>query len=336
MTSSAGGVVRLRRGGALELGRLGFGAAPLGNMNRALTAEESASVVEAAWASGARYFDTAPLYGHGLSEQRLGDHLRRRERNAFVLSTKVGRLLEPCAKGHENSGIYVNTPQMRVAFDYTYDGVMRSFEDSLRRLGVPIDILFVHDLDPVTHGDAAPAHWRDLMQGGWRALDELRRAGDVRALGAGMNECSPCERLLQEADPDVVLIAGRLTLLDQSALDALVPACATRGVAVIVGGVFNSGVLATGSGDGGRYAYAPASDHIRTRVRELERICADFDIRLADAALQFPLRFPGVTTILQGGQSAAEVTANAASLSTPIPGSLWEALSAHGVRTKAC
>ena len=248
-------------GRTLDFSALGFGAAPLGNMNRVLSEVEARATVRQAWSLGLRYFDTAPLYGHGLSEQRVGAALRDEARDSFLLSTKVGRLLEPCAPGEEDSGIYRGVPPFRIAYDYSYDGVMRSHAESLARLGLDrIDILYVHDIDTMTHGSAAAAEARTrelIDQGGWRALDELRAAGDVAAIGAGVNEWQPCVRLMQLADPDIFLLAGRYTLLEQEALASLMPACLSRGIGVVVGGPFNSGILATGADrQGALYNYA--------------------------------------------------------------------------------
>ncbi len=234
-----------RGGRALDFTEFGFGGAPLGNMHRALDDDEARATLDAAWVAGIRYFDTAPLYGHGLSEMRTGRALAGRERNNYLISTKVGRLLEPCAPGDENNGIYKNTPNVRVRFDYSYDGVMRSFEASLSRLG-RIDILFVHDVDARTHGGTAQseARIRELMdRGGWRALSELRSSGAVAAIGAGVNEWQPCARLLELADPDLFLLAGRYTLLEQEPFETLFPLCEVRGVGIVIGGPFNSGIL---------------------------------------------------------------------------------------------
>lgn len=322
--------LRLRQGGALTLSALGFGAAPLGNMHRALDEAEARETVEAAWAEGVRYFDTAPLYGHGLSERRVGAALAGRPRDAFVLSTKVGRLLDPCAPGEQDAGIYVDVPPVRARFDYSYDGVMRSFDESLARLGLDrIDIVYVHDVDAHTHGSeaAAEARIRELLdQGGWRALDELRRSGAVRAIGAGVNACRPCERLLELADPDVFLLAGRFTLLDRSAAERLLPACEARGVGLVIGGPYNSGVLATGAVRGARYDYAPASASILARVRALEELCRREGVKLADAALQFPTSHPAVVSVIPGGQTADEVRRNAAGFRAALPDGLWSAV----------
>jgi D-threo-aldose 1-dehydrogenase len=324
-----------RSGRALGFSAFGFGAAPIGNMNRVLSQAEAEATVRQAWALGLRYFDTAPLYGHGLSEQRVGGALRGEPRDSFLLSTKVGRLLKPCAPGDEDSGIYVGVPQVKVAYDYSHDGVMRSYEASLKRLGLDrVDILYVHDIDAMTHGsrEAAEARTRALVdQGGWRALDELRAAGDVAAIGAGVNEWQPCARLLQLADPDIFLLAGRYTLLEQEALAALLPACAARGVGVVVGGPFNSGILATGAVPGALYNYAPAPEPILRRTAAIEAVCARHGVRLAQAALQFPLGHPAVVSVIPGGQTPDQVAENLALLDAPIPARLWADLKAAGL-----
>ena len=238
-------------GRPLAFTRLGFGGAPLGNMHRVLSEIDAETTVRAAWDAGLRYFDTAPLYGHGLSETRTGQALANAPRSEFLISTKVGRVLEPCAAGEEASGIYQATPALKARFDYSRDGVLRSVEASLERIGLErVDILYVHDLEPGAHGRSGyEARWAELTQGGgWRALDDLRRAGTVDALGLGVNEAAPCERMLAELDPDLFLLAGRYTLLEQTPLHGLLPACERRGVGVIIGGPFNSGVLARADG----------------------------------------------------------------------------------------
>jgi D-threo-aldose 1-dehydrogenase len=324
-----------RLGRRLEFSALGFGAAPLGNMGRALGDAEAEAVARAAWDLGGRYFDTAPLYGHGLSERRLGAVLRGRPRDSFLLSTKVGRLLEPCAPGQEDSGIYVATPQVRVRFDYSYDGVMRSFEASLERLGLErVDILYVHDVDAMTHGSRAASEARihELIdQGGWRALDALRGSGAVSAIGAGVNEWEPCQRLLELADPDVFLLAGRYTLLEQTALATLMPACQARGVGLVIGGPFNSGILATGPGPGARYDYGPAPEAVQQRAAALEAVCRRHGVALAQAALQFPLGHPAVVSVIPGGQTPDEAARNVALFGEPVPPALWAELKASGL-----
>jgi D-threo-aldose 1-dehydrogenase len=322
-------------GRTLSFSALGFGAAPIGNMNRVLGEAEAEATVRQAWSLGLRYFDTAPLYGHGLSEQRVGAALRGEARGSYLLSTKVGRLLQPCAPGEEDSGIYLGVPPFRIAYDYSYGGVMRSHEASLARLGLDrIDILYVHDIDAMTHGsrDAAEARTRELIdQGGWRALDELRAAGDVAAIGAGVNEWQPCARLIELADPDIFLLAGRYTLLEQEALASLLPACVSRGIGVVVGGPYNSGILATGPIAGAIYDYAPAPEPVLRRTAAIEAVCRRHGVPLARAALQFPLGHPAVVSVIPGGQTADQVVQNLALLNAPIPDTLWRDLKAAGL-----
>jgi D-threo-aldose 1-dehydrogenase len=328
-------VLTTRAGRRLSFTALGFGAAPLGNMRRVLSEAEAEAAVRRARSLGVRYFDTAPLYGHGLSEERVGRALASEARDSFLLSTKVGRLLEPCAPGEEDGGIYVGLSPLKVRFDYSYDGVMRSHEESLKRLGLArVDILYVHDIDAMTHGsrDAAEMRTRELIdQGGWRALDELRAAGDVAAIGAGVNEWQPCARLLELADPDIFLLAGRYTLLEQEALAAMLPACVQRGVGVVVGGPFNSGLLATGPRPGAIYNYAPAPPEILARAAAIEALCERHGVRLARAALQFPLGHPAVVSVIPGGQTADEVADNLDLLRDPVPDTLWRDLKAAGL-----
>jgi D-threo-aldose 1-dehydrogenase len=324
-----------KAGRTLSFTALGFGTAPIGNMRRVMSDAEAEATVESAWRRGSRYFDTAPLYGHGLAERRTGAVLGAKPRGAFVLSTKVGRLLEPCAPGEEASGIYEGVPPLKVRFDYSHDGVMRSHEASLARLGLDrVDILYVHDIDVMTHGsrEAAEARTRELIDlGGWRALDELRSRGDVAAIGAGVNEWEACTRLLELADPDLFLLAGRYTLLEQDALISLLPACAAKGVGVVIGGPFNSGILATGSRPGAMYNYEPAPVEVRARTDLIEAVCATHGVRLAQAALQFPLGHPAVVSVIPGGQSPMEVADNLALLEAPIPDTLWPDLKRAGL-----
>ncbi len=304
-------------------------------MRRVMSDAEAEATVASAWERGGRYFDTAPLYGHGLAERRTGAVLRDKPRDAFLLSTKVGRLLEPCAPGEEASGIYEGVPPFRVRFDYSYDGVMRSFEESLGRLGLDsVDILYVHDIDAMTHGsrEASEARTRELIDhSGWRALDELRAAGDVAAIGAGVNEWEPCVRLMELADPDIFLLAGRYTLLEQDALISLLPTCAAKGIGVVVGGPFNSGLLATGAAPGAVYNYAPAPREVLERTDLIEAVGATHGGRRAQAALQVPLGHPSVVCVIPGGQTPAEVFDNADLLRAPIPDTLWRDLKRAGL-----
>jgi D-threo-aldose 1-dehydrogenase len=315
-----------RDGKKIVFTSLGFGSAPLGNYLRPLSEEHCDRTLTAAWDLGLRYYDTAPLYGLGLSEQRVGRLLKGRPRDDFVLSTKVGRLLEPCAKDQVNGLFFVNTPQVRFIYDYSYDGVMRSFEESLGRLGLDrVDILFVHDVDSFNHGgrEGSEARIRELIEdGGWRALAELRSAGTVAAIGAGVNEWEPCARLLEVADPDLFLLAGRYTLLEQAPIDTLFPRCRERGTGIVIGGPYNSGILAGLS----TYNYSEAPAPIVARVRRLEAVCHAHGVSLPAAALQFVIAHPLVVSVIPGSQSTDEMKQNASLIDESIPAAFWEDL----------
>ena len=315
-----------RAGRELTFTALGFGSAPLGNYLRPLSEAECDQTLATAWNAGMRYFDTAPLYGLGLSEMRVGRMLRERPRNEFVLSTKVGRLLTPCAKEEVNGFFFVETPQVRFSYDYSYDGVMRSYEASLKRLGLDrVDILYVHDICGLVHGgrEASEARIQELIEtGGWRALTELRDWGEVQAIGAGVNEWEPCARLLELVDPDLFLLAGRYTLLEQIPLDTLFPECAKRGVRIVAGGPYNSGILAGGT----TYNYAEAPAEVVQRARAIDAVCQTHGVTLPAAALQFILGNPLVVSVIPGGQTAAETKHNAAVLDESIPAALWREL----------
>jgi D-threo-aldose 1-dehydrogenase len=308
-----------RRGIAVSV--LGFGGASIGNLFRPTTDEEAATAVAEAWAVGIRYFDTAPHYGLGLSERRLGAALREKDRDQYVLSTKVGRLLvaNPTPQGSdlEGEGFAVPDDLMR-QFDYSRDGIRRSLEGSLQRLGVDrIDIVYVHD--PENHMGDALAH-------AFPALCELRDQGVVGAIGAGMNYVEPLRRIVAEADVDVVMVAGRWTLLDRSAAP-LLEDCADREVAVVDAAPFNSGLLARAWPTGGKFDYADASPEAIARAQQLATLCTERGIELPAAALQFPLRAPAVVSVVSGMRNPAQVTAAAARVAAPIPDELWRQVS---------
>jgi len=322
-----------RRGVELQFTELGFGGAPLGNLYRPMTEKEARVMLEAVWASGCRYFDTAPLYGLGLSETRLNGLLRAKPRASYLISTKVGRLLDLC-KPHERSrpDAFFETPSRRERFDYSYDGVMRSLEFSLERLGLDqVDIVFGHDVDVVTHGskEAADARIKEFMTGGYRALDELRASGAIKAIGAGINEWDVAERLARAGDFDVFLLAGRYTLLEQGALTSFLPLCEEKKIAVVIGGPFNSGILATGVKADAHYDYGRAPDEVKERVRRIQHICKSFKVRLPEAALRFPLGHPSVVSVIAGAQRASEARRNAAMMNAKLPAALWRALKAE-------
>ena len=256
-----------------------------------MTEKEARLVLDTVWATGCRYFDTAPLYGLGLSESRLNGFLRAKPRQAFLISTKVGRLLELCSpRERSRPNAFFETPSRRERFDYSYDGVMRWLEFSLERLGLDsIDIVFAHDVDLTTHAhkDAVDWHLAEFMKGGYRALDELRAAGAIKAIGAGVNEWEAAEAFAQAGDFDVFMLAGRYTLLEQDALTSFLPLCLEKGIGVVIGAPFNSGILATGPRADAHYNYRSAPDDVKERVRRIQQICKAFKVKLPEAALHF-------------------------------------------------
>lgn len=326
---------RLGNGG-LTFTELGFGTAPLGNLYRAISDDEARATLEAAWDGGVRYYDTAPLYGLGLSETRLNGFLRGKPRDEYVLSTKVGRLIQHCAPEHRSGiGKWFDVPTRREQYDYSYDGVMRSFETSFARLGVDqIDILYVHDLCIFSHGSKAASDSRiEEFFGarGYDAMVSLRDQGLVKAIGGGINEWEVCQTLAERGDFDLFLLAGRYTLLEQTALDSFLPLCTQRGIGIVTGGPYNSGILATGSKPGAYYNYDPAPQQILDRVSAIEAICKDHNTRLVDAAFQFPLLHPAHVTVIPGGQGATETAGNLQAAAAEIPSDLWTDLKAKGL-----
>lgn len=305
--------------------RLGFGASGIGGWPVAVDEATAARVLDAAWDAGIRYFDTAPMYGHGLSEERVGAFVRRHE--GPVVSTKVGRLLRdvPLTAEHgygPGRPMFAGEHRLNPTFDFSYDGIVTSLEESTARTGLTrFDIALLHDPDD---------HMELAMTEGMRALRDLRAAGRVRAIGAGMRDATPLTRLVRETDVDCVLEAGRYTLLDQSALDALLPAAAERGVTVLAAGVFNSGLLADPH-DAATFEYRPASEGLLARARSVAEVCARHGVPLAAAAIQFPFGHPAVGGVVVGMRDTAEVATNVRNLRWPIPGALWDDLKAAGL-----
>jgi D-threo-aldose 1-dehydrogenase len=324
-----------RSGLTLAFSELGFGAAPLGNLYRPLTEKEARATLDAAWSSGCRYYDTAPLYGLGLSETRLNGFLRAKPRDSYLISTKVGRLLKlspPERKTRPDA--FFETPSRQEEFDYSYDGVMRSLEFSLERLGLDhIDIVYVHDVDVYTHGSkqASDARIREFMDGGYNALLKLRESGAIKAFGAGVNEWDVAETLARAGDFDIFLLAGRYTLLEQEALTSFLPYCVEKGIGVVIGGPYNSGILATGAKPGAHYNYAPAPKEILERVKRIETICKSHGVKLAEAAIRFPLSHPAIVSVIPGGQKPTEVRRNADILGVKVPPIVWRELKADGL-----
>jgi D-threo-aldose 1-dehydrogenase len=309
--------------------RLGLGSAPLGNLFAAVSEDDAARTLAAGWDTGMRYVDTAPLYGHGLSERRVGAFLKNKPRSTFALSTKVGRILKR-QRGSVDGGAYVEVPNLKPYYDYSRDGALRSVEDSLERLGLDrIDILLIHDIDRFTHKDEQPRRFQEAMEGAYEALADLRAQGVVGAIGIGVNEWQVCEAVARIADIDCMLLAGRYTLLEQEALATFLPLCLKRKISVIAGGVFNSGILASGARPGATYNYVPAPPAILERVEAIDRVCKAHGVPLAAAALQFPLAHPAVASVVIGARTAGEVVANHALLARPIPAGLWADLKAE-------
>ncbi|WP_137190665.1 aldo/keto reductase [Stenotrophomonas rhizophila] len=316
-------------------GRLGFGTAPLGNMYRNIPEQEALDTVEAAWQQGIRYFDAAPMYGAGLAEIRLGTALQQHRRDDYVLSTKVGRLIlderEDTTQRDlgEKGGLFEHGLPNKIVYDYTADGTLRAIEASLARLKTDrLDIVWIHDPARDFHGEG----WRDVfdiaMNGAAKALTRLREEGVISAWGLGVNRVEPCEMALQQADPDGFLIAGRYTLLDHAdALRALMPASTARGLGIVVGGPYNSGILAGGT----HYEYQQATPEILARVDALRAVCAEFNVDIRAAALQFSLAHPAVAAVIPGASQPSRIAENLALVDAEIPAAFWQALRTRGL-----
>ncbi|MEO8565267.1 MAG: aldo/keto reductase [Betaproteobacteria bacterium] len=320
----------------LRASPLGFGGAPLGNLFRAVAEDEAIALVRHARASGIGYFDTAPHYGNGLSEVRIGKALGGVARDEYILSSKVGRLLVPDRAAPREQNGYVDVLPYRQRWDYSRPGTLRSIDDSLQRLGVSrLDIVYIHDIDRDTHGAAYAQRYDEVLTGAVPALTELREAGTIAGFGLGVNDWRVCVDVLSRADLDIVLLAGRYTLLDQSALPELLPLCERRGVAVVIGGPYNSGILATGAhpadGTAPYFNYAPAPADLVARVEAIERVCAEYDVPLRAAALQFPLAHPAVASVIPGARTIAEFDQNRAFATRAVPPAFWQALSSRGL-----
>ncbi|HLH57585.1 MAG TPA: aldo/keto reductase [Streptosporangiaceae bacterium] len=306
----------------LRISELVFGGAPIGGLYAQVSDEQAAGALEAAWDAGIRAFDTAPHYGVGLSEQRIGAFLAGRPRGEFVLSTKVGRRLVPAAGPVDGADEFYGTPQLTRVRDYSRDGVLATLEDSMRRLGVDrVDIALIHDPDD---------HAEEALDGAYAALDELRSQGTVGAVGVGMNQTPVLEWFVERADLDCVLVAGRYSLLDTQAADRLFPACQRRGVAVLAAGIFNSGILADPR-PGATYDYAPAPADLVERAQRIRAVCARHGVPLGAAATRFVLRHPAVTAVVVGARSAEEITEDAGYLDAALPDGLFAELAADGL-----
>ncbi|WP_447649214.1 aldo/keto reductase [Pseudomonas abietaniphila] len=320
----------------VHLAPVGLGGVPLGEIYARIPEAQALQALEDAWSAGIRYYDTSPWYGRGLSELRFGSMLRQKPRNEFILSTKIGRTFHrPSDPDNYKGEFWKGGLGFEHRFDYTYDGIMRSYEQSLMRLGLNrIDLLLIHDLDVAELGSAelVDRHMRNLEDSGWRALEMLRRDGEVAAVGAGVNILGTIPDFLKRFDLDFFLVAMPYTLLDQDILNDEFPMCEDRGVGIIVGSPYASGILATGSNHSSPYYnYAPAPPHILDKTRRIEAVCRKYGVSLKAAAFQFPLRHPLVASVVSGAASSAQSKENAQLINAVIPEAFWEELSNQGL-----
>lgn len=314
---------RLLGSSGLEVTRIGLGCAPIGGLFGDIPNEQAHAVVQRALSNGFNLFDTAPLYGSGKSEVRLGQALAKTPRNSYVLATKVGRILEPSDDPGRGEGVFANPNPFKSVFDFSYDGIMRSFEESLSRLGLDrVDILHIHDPDD---------HFEKVMKGAYPALEKLRNEGVISGVSAGMNQCEMLAQFARAGNFDCFLLAGRYSLLDQSALNELFPLCQEKNIGIIAGGTYNSGILAKGSGPGATYNYKEASPEIVRKAKGLEEAAARHQVSLKAAASQFVLAHPVVTTIVPGTRLPDRVTENLRLLSEVIPSDFWAELRSEGL-----
>jgi D-threo-aldose 1-dehydrogenase len=302
----------------LQVTRMGLGGAPLGGLFEDVPDDAALATVKRALALGLNLIDTAPLYGHGKSEQRIGKALAGTDSTKRVLATKVGRVLNPVRPGELEPDEFDRPAPFRPVFDFSYDGVMRSFDESLKRLNVEhIDILHIHDPDN---------HYTQAIEGAYRALDDLRRPGSIGAVGAGMNQAEMLARFARDGDFDCFLLAGRYTLIDHTGLQELLPLCVEKRIGIIVGGPYNSGVLATGARPGAKFNYADAPPAVLDKVRKVEAVCERHSVSMKAAALQFPLAHPAVAAVIPGARSVAELEENFRLIREPIPADFWAEL----------
>lgn len=318
---------------SLEVSALGFGAGTLGNLYKEVSDADAQATLNAAWDAGLRYFDTAPFYGLGLSETRVGQALNKYGRDEYVISTKVGKLLHPAEAASERHG-FINPMPNDITYDYSYDGVMRSHESSLKRLCIDrIDILLMHDIGELTHGAENDYHFSKAMEGGYKALDELRSGGVIKAIGLGVNEVEVCTQAMKHGHWDAFLLAGRYTLLEQGGLHDFLPACEKARTSIILGGAYNSGILATGTRGTAvpHYDYAPAPEHIIAQVRKVEDVCDAYAIPLVAAALQFPLAHPAVACVIPGMGNPNRIAQTLTHYNTSIPAGFWSDLKSEGL-----
>lgn len=313
---------RARLANGLDVTAIGLGSAPLGGLFTPVSDADAEATLAQAWAAGIRFYDTAPLYGFGLAERRVGAFLRQQPRDSYAISTKVGRLLRAPDGASAEDDYYKGTKAERPVFDFSYDGVMRSVEESLVRLGLDrVDVLLVHDPDD---------HYDDAVAGAFRALQRLRADGTVRAIGSGMNQSDMLVRFAEAVPVDCFLLAGRYTLLDQEALDALFPLCQAKKIGILLGGIYNSGILANPR-TSAKFNYQDADAALVARALELEELCRKHGTELKAAAFQFCMAHPAVTIAVMGARNAAEVADNIAMSERDVPQSFWQELRARNL-----
>lgn len=313
--------------------RFGFGASGLGTLTWDVPDDVADAILEEAWAEGFRYYDTSPLYGYGLSELRLGRFLRNKPRDEYLLSTKVGRYFVPYRRGETpDRGGWVRPQPLKPVLDFTYDGFMRSLEQSYNRLGAQtIDIVYIHDLDRRNLKADFDKHYRETLDSGYRALDELRRSGDLRAIGAGINESDVAADLVSKLDLDVVMLAGRYTLLEQPGLADFLPVAEKKGVGVVAVGIFNSGILVKPPEAGGNYDYGAAPAEIVEKAHRIAAICAESGVQMPSAAVHFPLAHPAVKAVVVGMSRKGAPKQNFDWYKAAVPAGLWDRLRAEGI-----
>lgn len=318
----------------LQVSEISFGCAPLGNLYRPVTGEAAQAVLASAWNAGIRFFDTAPHYGGGLAEERLGRFVADKNRDDYVISTKVGRILHSVAKEDAEDHAFVDANPIRLEYDYSGDGIMRSLEASHKRMGLDrFDMLFVHDIGEFTHGkEKNVGHMKAFRESGIRRLNDLRDQGVIKAWGLGVNEVEVLLDVMQDTDLDVILMAGRYSLLDRSAERDLLPLCRARGTSFIIGGVFNSGILATGPVPGATFNYMEADEDIRSRVGKMQDVATSAGSDLATAALQFPFHEPVVASVLLGTTKVSSLTRNLDSMSPRLDKAVFAGFEPYAIR----
>ena len=315
----------------VQVTEMGFGGASLGAVGNRVSDEQVLQILQAAYDAGIRYFDTAPLYGHGLSERRLGSFLQTLQRETFALSSKVGRLLVPTGEGERNEQMFDEEP-FSIRYDYSYNAARQSIEASLERLGLDrIDVVLCHDIDIWTHGDGQTEILKTAREGILPALSDLRSEGVIRAFGLGVNEWQICNEIMDEFDVDCFLLAGRFTLLEQAPLDVFLPRCVEKNVSIIVGGPYNSRLLANAERRRATYDYKPVDDARWEKAQKIRAVCESHNIDLRAAALQYPLMHPAIAAVIPGVWKMQELTTNIEMLATEIPPSLWSDLESEGL-----